>query len=232
MWMVVLWRVETEMSDPSLNLDFAKRIVTNADELAWVPSPAPGVYRKQFERAAAESGRVTSLVRYGAGANFRSHVHPKGEEILVLKGVFSDENGDYPAGTYLRNPPGSRHAPYSKDGCLIFVKLDHFRVDDDQRVVIRPDERRWLPGLGNLMVVPLHNHLGEHTALVKWPKGERFQPHKHWGGEEIMVLEGVFSDEHGDYSHCTWLRNPHLSEHNPFTDEGTLIFVKVGHLPE
>ena len=143
------------MNKKYLNLDFEKRVVINADELEWIASPAKGVWRKQFERAAEESGRVTSIVRYDAGASFKPHAHPNGEEILVLEGVFSDENGDYPAGTYLRNPPGSLHAPFSKDGCVIFVKLDQFQSDDHKQAVLRPEEREWLPGNGNLMVMPL-----------------------------------------------------------------------------
>ena len=59
-----------------------------------------------------------------------------------------------------------------------------------------------------------------------------FQPHKHWGGEEILVLEGTFYDEHGVYPKGTWIRSAHLSEHHPYTkEEGALIFVKTGHLP-
>ena len=220
------------MSDLPLNLDFTKRVVFKAIELVWDSSPTQGVYRKQFERSAAESGRVTSLVRFDAGANFPLHTHPLGEEIFVLQGTFSDENGDYPAGTYLRNPPGSQHKPYSRDGCLIFVKLDHFQIGDNKLIVVRPEEREWLPGIGNLKVVPLHDYLGEHTALVQWPKGERFLQHRHWGGEEILVVEGMFSDEHGNYPEHTWLRSPHLSKHAPFTDEDCLILVKIGHLPE
>jgi len=220
------------MTDQSLNLDFEKSVVINANKQKWVASPAAGVYRKPFERDAAEHGRATSIVRFGAGANFKTHTHPKGEEILVLDGVFSDENGDYPAGTYLRHPPGSSHAPHSKEGCVIFVKLDHFHADDMQRVIIHPERRQWRQGIGNLKVVSLHEHLGEHTALVKWPANEHFQPHQHWGGEEILVLEGEFCDEHGQYPQGTWIRSPHLSKHNPFTEQATLILVKVGHLPE
>ena len=56
-------------------------------------------------------------------------------------------------------------------------------------------------------------------------------PHVHPGGEEILVLEGVFYDEHGDYPAGSWLRNPRYSEHTPFTGkEGALIYVKVGHI--
>jgi len=218
------------MKQQELNVDMTQRVVMSAEELAWVPSPMPGVWRKQFERIEAESGRVTSIVRYDAGSSFRSHAHPIGEEIFVLEGVFSDENGDYPAGTYLRNPPGSHHAPFSKEGCILFVKLDHFQAGDTQCVVIRPGEQQWLPGQGHLEVLPLHDYLGEHTSLVKWPKGERFKAHQHWGGEEILVLDGELSDEHGQYPRHTWLRSPHLSQHNPFSDQGALILVKVGHL--
>jgi len=218
------------MNTQDLNLDYSKQLVINPDNMDWISSPSEGVHRKQFEREQAESGRVTSLVRFDPGASFERHVHPMGEEILVLEGVFSDENGDYPAGTYLRHPPGSSHAPFSKEGCVLFVKLDYFVDTDTNSVVIRAEQRQWNQGIGNLQVVSLHEHLGEHTALVKWPKGEHFQPHQHWGGEEILVLEGIFSDEHGDYPQGTWIRSPHLSEHNPYTDVASLILVKVGHL--
>ena len=84
-----------------------------------------------------------------------------------------------------------------------------------------------MPGL---QVLPLHALGTEHAALVRWAPGTKFQAHTHWGGEEIYVLEGVFSDEHGDYPAGTWLRSPHMSVHNPYSDAGCLIYVKVGHL--
>lgn len=73
---------------------------------------------------ATEFGHTTSIVKYDPGSRFAQHHHPMGEEIFVLQGVFSDESGDYPAGTYLRNPPGSYHSPFSDQGCIIFVKLN------------------------------------------------------------------------------------------------------------
>ena len=78
--------------------------------------------------------------------------------------------------------------------------------------------------------MPLHSFEGEHTALVKCPENERFLPHRHFGGEEILVLSGTFRDEHGDYPTLTWLRSPHMSEHYPFVKEETIIWVKTGHL--
>jgi anti-sigma factor ChrR (cupin superfamily) len=77
----------------------------------------------------------------------------------------------------------------------------------------------------------LHEYGTEHVALVKWAPDTRFAAHTHWGGEEILVLEGVFHDEHGAYPAGSWIRSPHQSVHTPFTgDEGALIYVKVGHL--
>lgn len=79
--------------------------------------------------------------------------------------------------------------------------------------------------------MPLYKFKGEHVALVKWPAGEVFQPHSHFGGEEIFVLSGNFRDEHGTYPAHTWIRSPHLSEHYPYVEEETIIWVKTGHLP-
>lgn len=215
-----------------LNMDFSQRIVINTNDMGWQPSPAKGVERKPLARAEAETGHATSFVRYAPGAKFASHLHPYGEEILVLDGVFSDEHGDYPAGTYIRNPHNSSHAPFSKQGCTILVKLYQFDVDDQATVRIDTNNGQWLPGQGNLQVMPLHSYGNEHVALVKWPSGERFMPHHHIGGEEILVLSGTFMDEHGRYPAGTWLRSPHMSEHHPYVEEETIIWVKTGHLPK
>ncbi|WP_372832388.1 cupin domain-containing protein [Pontibacterium sp.] len=214
-----------------LNMDFSQRVIIETRSMAWLPSPAKGVERKPLARAEAESGHATSIVRYEKGARFSSHPHPYGEEILVLEGVFSDEHGDYPAGTYIRNPHGSTHAPFSDNGCTLFVKLHQFSLDDQKTVRIDTTSTTWLPGQGNLEVMPLHSFEHEHTALVKWPAGERFLPHKHFGGEEILVLSGTFCDEYGQYPTGSWLRSPHMSEHFPFVEEETIIWVKTGHLP-
>lgn len=214
-----------------LNMDFSKRLVIRASDQDWLASPAAGVWRKPLEREAKESGHTTSLVKYEPNSKFATHPHPRGEEILVLEGVFSDEYGDYPAGTYLRNPPGSKHAPFSKKGCVLLVKLNQFGPNDLETVRINTSQAEWLPGIGGLQVMPLHNFEHEHVALVKWPKGEKFQPHHHFGGEEILVISGELNDEFGNYPKHTWLRNPHMSEHFPFVIQETVIWVKTGHLP-
>jgi len=213
-----------------LNMDFSQRVVIRSAEQEWLKSPAGGVLRKPLEREEAERGRATSIVMYEPGASFQTHQHPLGEEIFVLDGVFSDEQGDYPAGTYIRNPPGSSHAPYSEQGCTLFVKLHQFADTDLQTVRVDTKATLWLPGQGRLQVMPLHSHGTEHCALVKWPAGEVFKPHRHFGGEEILVLSGEFIDEHGRYPAGTWLRSPHMSAHTPLVEHETIIYVKTGHL--
>jgi anti-sigma factor ChrR (cupin superfamily) len=185
-----------------------------------------------LDRVGGEVARATSVVRYAQNSRFERHVHGGGEEILVLEGVFSDEAGDHPAGSYLRNPPGSAHAPYSREGCVLFVKLWQFAPGDLQAVRIDTLSEPWRAGLvPGLSVMPLHSHDGIDTALVKWAPQTRFNTHTHPGGEEILVLDGLFQDEAGDYPAGTWLRSPRWSRHTPFTGaEGALIYVKVGHL--
>ncbi len=213
------------------NLDYSKRLVIETAKKSLMPSNLPGVERIPLEREKPESGITTSVVRYEAGATFPEHSHPGGEEIFVLEGEFADEFGSYPAGTYIRNPPGSHHSPLSKIGCKLFVKLNQFQHRDSKRVVINTTPKEWLPGHGDLKVMPLAEFGTESTALVKWPEGAAFIPHIHFGGEEIFVLEGTFIDEKGEYPTGTWIRSPHLSIHNPFVIEGCTILVKVGHMP-
>jgi anti-sigma factor ChrR (cupin superfamily) len=215
-----------------LHADFSQRVVVSSQELPWVDSPMPGVQRRMLERDGEEVARATSIVRYAPSSHFSSHTHGGGEEFFVLEGVFSDEYGDYPAGTYVRNPVGSTHTPFSNDGCTILVKLWQMQPDDQKRVAIATTQVPWIPGLvPGLQVMPLHAHSTEQVALVKWAPGTQFQHHSHWGGEEIFVLDGVFEDEFGSYPKGTWLRNPSGSHHTPFSRSGCLIYVKTGHLP-
>lgn len=215
--------------------EFGQRAVVRPEDYQWVESPMPGVERMMLDRIGDEVARATSLVRYAPSSEFSRHVHTGGEEFLVLSGVFSDEHGDYPVGSYVRNPIGSAHTPrIGDDGCLIFVKLQQFAAGDQERKVVDTRHGTWRPGLvAGLEVLPLHEHGAESVAMVRWAPNTRFQPHTHRGGEEILVVEGTFHDEHGSYPKGSWLRSPHLSEHTPFTKEdGALIYVKVGHLAD
>ncbi len=216
-----------------LNTDFSKRICVDHNVLPWVASPTPGVIRRLLEREGDEVARATSVVRYAPGSRFPRHEHALGEELFVLDGVFSDESGSHRAGTYLKNPPGSAHAPWTDVGCTLFVKLRHLHPDDQERVRIDSAAAPWQPGLvDGLQVLLLSSFEATHTALVRWAPGTTFHAHRHQGGEEIFVVHGVFEDEHGRYPTGTWMRSPHLSLHTPFSTDGCTILVKTGHLPK
>ena len=216
----------------NFNSDFTKKAVFHTNDLEWMASPAAGVSRKYLDRIGDEVARATSIVRYEPKAFFDAHTHEGGEEIFVLDGVFSDEGDDHPAGTYIRNPPNSKHTPHSKEGCILFVKLRQFHSEDRSTIRIDTNAATWYPGLvPGLSVMPLHEFDGVGTALVRWAPDTIFNPHVHPGGEEILVLQGVFHDEHGSYPTGTWIRSPRYSKHAPFTkSEGALIYVKTGHL--
>ena len=215
-----------------VNADFALKAVMNTQDMNWEPSPVPGVERKYLDRVGGEVAIASTVVKYAANSSFTRHTHDGGEEILVLEGIFSDEFGDYPVGSYLRNPPKSSHTPFSKEGCTLFVKLRHFHPDDLETVRIDTSTATWYPGtVPGLSVMPLHEFDGVGTALVKWAPDTIFNPHVHPGGEEIFVIKGVFYDEHDSYPTGTWIRSPRYSKHAPFTkSEGALIYVKTGHL--
>jgi quercetin dioxygenase-like cupin family protein len=140
-----------------VNADLSLRVVVDTRQMAWEPSPSGSVCRKPLYRRGGELGPVTGLVRYAPGGSFREHTHPEGEEILVLEGVFSDEHGDYPAGTFLMNPHGSRHSPGSVSGCALFVRLRQYPGNDRPRLVEDTrDPASWRSGLvEGLSVRPL-----------------------------------------------------------------------------
>jgi anti-sigma factor ChrR (cupin superfamily) len=214
----------------NINADYSQRVVINHHDLPWIKSPETGVDRRMFDRIGDELAKATSVVRYQPGSKFPVHHHEFGEEIFVLEGVFSDEHGDYPAGTYVMNPPGSSHKPFSEFGCTLFVKLRHLSVEHLEREVVDTKTAPWFQGMvPGLRVLPLMRQ-GSGSTLVQWAPQTYFNPHKHYGGEEIFVVDGVFEDEHGRYSAGSWIRSPHMSVHQPFSKEGCLIFVKTGHL--
>ena len=215
-----------------LHANLLQTVRLDTHSLPWLPSPMAGVERRLLDRQGGEVARATSIVRYAPSSRFERHSHGGGEEILVLEGTFSDEQGDYPAGTYLRNPPGSSHAPFSAAGCTLFVKLRQMHPADQRRLVVDTRQDLWRPGLvEGLEVLPLHAHGSEQVALVRWAPGSTFPAHGHPGGEEILVLEGVFQDDQGRCPAGSWLRHPPGSAHRPWSESGCTIWVKTGHLP-
>jgi len=214
----------------NINNDYSKRVVINHHDLPWIQSPESGVERRVLERMGDEVAKATSIVRYQPGSKFKRHTHEFGEEIFVLDGIFNDENGSYPAGTYIMNPPGSFHTPFSESGCTLFVKLRYLGTDQVEREVVDTKTTSWYQGMvSGLRVMPLMKQ-GSGSTLVRWAPQTYFNPHRHFGGEEIFVVDGVFEDENGRYPSGSWIRSPHMSLHKPFSKEGCTIFVKTGHL--
>lgn len=215
---------------PMLNMDFSRPVVIDTANMDWVPSPKAGVWRKPLAREEAERGHATSVVRYDPGASFSGHNHPLGEEILVLDGTFSDETGNFPAGTYFRNPKGFVHSPFSREGCTILVKLHQFQPDDTARLAIDTNAATWMQLDKGIQVLPLHEFRGENVVLVRLPASAPGIPHTHPGGEEIFVVSGRIKDEFGVYPAGTWLRQPPGSAHCPVALEDAVLWVKSGHL--
>ncbi|WP_213937586.1 cupin domain-containing protein [Pseudomonas sp. dw_612] len=206
-----------------INTDFSQRVVIRPEEFRWTASPLPGIERVMLDRIGGEQARATSLVRYASGSTFTAHVHPGGEEILVLDGVFSDGDQDYPAGTYLRNPPGSAHQPSSAVGAFLFVKLMQLRPDERQPVRLKAFD----PG-GPTPSQCLFENDSERVDLISLNAFEEYNRTTFEAGAEVLVLKGQLSDE---YPALTWLRLP-VESHGRFRAgaSGAMFYLKSGHL--
>jgi anti-sigma factor ChrR (cupin superfamily) len=216
----------------TINGDLAKRAFADTAAMEWTPSPSRTVFRKRVHLVGPpESGQVTSVVRYEPGATFHGHGHPDGEEILVLEGVFCDEHGDWPAGTYLLNPEGFRHAPFSRDGCVLFVKLRQFPGRGRAHVALRTDTLAWQPGpRAGVAVRPLYAQAGfaDTMRLERWPAGAELGSVVYENGAELFVLDGSFRDAESELRRGAWLRLPPGAAHSPATAEGCVLYIKEG----
>lgn len=219
------------MSHERINADFTQRIVVSTEEMPWTPSPQSGVARRMLDRIGGEVARATSLVRYAAASSFPAHDHLLGEEFFVLDGVFSDEHGDYPAGTYVRNPPLSHHAPRTIPGCTIFVKLRQMRPDENERVVMRTSSSVWKSAPAGVARLPLFEAPdAENVALERFSSGAAQGEMDCPGGEEIFILSGDLNDGHGIHRAGTWIRNPGGFRRTLRSSNGAVYWVKRGHL--
>ena len=221
------------MSSELVNADCSQRVVIATDTLPWIASPQAGVERRLLDRIGGEVARATSLVRYAKASAFPAHQHGLGEEFLVLDGVFSDEHGDYPSGTYVRNPPGSQHTPRTEPGCTILVKLRQMKPTEGPRVVIDTLAAKWTEDRGTgLSVLPLHEAADstERVALERLAPGAHLPAVDCPGGEEIFLLSGSLQDEYGSYGAGAWIRNPAGFRRSLESPEGATYWVKRGHL--
>jgi quercetin dioxygenase-like cupin family protein len=218
----------------SIHADRKALALVDGGSLPWMASPEPGVERRMLERAGDEVAIATSIVRYGAGTRFPSHVHSQGEEFLVLSGTFSDQHGDYPAGTYVRNPPGSAHAPRSEAGCVIFVKLRQMGAGEPETVRSYPASRSRVTNLvDGIEESPLYSNGRQDVALLRLFPGAGLPERDVPRGEELFVVEGeieLLDTPAARMRPWGWRRS--AARHQPAlrTSAGALLWVKRGHL--
>lgn len=220
---------------PALHGDLTQRVVVDTAAMPWAASPSPTVWRKRVHRVgAAESGQVTTVVRFDAGATFHDHGHPGGEEILVLEGVFCDQAGDWPAGSYLLNPEGFRHAPFARTGCVLFVKLRQYPGAERRHVTLDTAAMPWQSTeQRGVECKLLYEQPGffDVTGLQRWAPGTDRGPQSYPDGAEFFVLQGAFGDEHGHYGAGCWLRLSAGFAHRPRTARGCTLYCKTGGFP-
>lgn len=213
-----------------INADFTRTAIVAPHEYDWVSSPQSGIERVMLDRIGAEKARATSIVRYAPNSSFPSHLHPGGEEILVLSGTFSDEGADYPAGWYLRNPPGSSHWPSSDEGSTIFVKLQQMADTEQHPVRINTrDPSNW-HRQGSREICPLFADDSEQVSLYRLGANELLFKQL-LQGFELLVLEGKVTAHGQSCEPGTWLRLP-AGQHVDIVagQQGTTVYFKTGHL--
>ncbi len=212
-----------------INADFNTRVVVHSDQLEWVSSPMPGVHRRMLDRIGDEVARATTLVRFAPESKFSAHAHTGGEEFIVLDGVFQDEHGDYPTGTYVRNPPTTSHTPGSDEGCTIFVKLWQFDLEDRTqfRKTMADELATPVDGIATAELhrddfeVVTYNHLDAGAALTKTETG----------GIEMLVIGGSVNEGGEILGKGAWLRLPDGQTLNITAgDDGAKVWIKTGHI--
>ena len=213
-----------------LNSDFSKRVVVYSDQLEWQPSPMKGVDRRMLDRIGGEVARATTIVRYAPGSKFSAHTHTGGEEFIVLDGVFQDEHGDFPVGTYVRNPPTSAHTPGSAPGCTIFVKLWQFDLGDRTqfRKTMAEDLSSPVDGVATAI---LHEDARERVTYSHIEAGAAMTSVAA-GGIELLVIDGELESGGDTLAKNAWLRLPEGAALDAVAGaNGAKVWMKTGHLP-
>ncbi|MFK7945820.1 MAG: cupin domain-containing protein [Paracoccaceae bacterium] len=215
-----------------LNADFTKRAVVHGARTEWVASPMKGVERRMLDRIGDEVARATSIVRYAPGSSFSAHTHTGGEEFLVLDGVFQDDYGDFPAGTYVRNPPTTSHTPASEGGCTIFVKLWQFDPDDRNQFHVDTESSAYAddPERAGAVVMKLHKDAREEVVMERWAPGAHISLSSD-GGMEVLTIKGDFTEAGERFAPQSWLRLPTGAKSEAVAGpEGAQVWIKRGHL--
>ena len=150
----------------------------------------------------------------------------------MLDGVFSDDTGDFPTGTYVRNPPGTSHAPRSENGCRILVKLRQFDLQDLTPVVIDTTaETGWQDCGDSVKRLPLHEFGTEKVEMLRLDAGAPFELDGGDGGAELLIISGEVECEGRLLGREAWLRLPRNATAILSAREATTMWLKTGHLP-
>jgi quercetin dioxygenase-like cupin family protein len=215
-----------------INANFDLRVVKHGATMPWVDSPVAGVQRRMLDRIGDEVARATSIVRYAPDSQFTSHTHGGGEEFIVLDGVFQDEHGDYRPGSYIRNPPSSRHTPGSALGCTIFVKLWQFAPEDRTHVILDMNKMGRVADTTRtgVTVTPLFEDERETVQLEQWEPDSQVHV-TYTDGAELLVLAGDFSDSGDRLDAMSWIRLPRGGSLAATAGhQGARVWVKHRHL--
>lgn len=213
-----------------INAEFDDRVIVRSEQVEWLPSPMKGVRRRPLDRVGGEVARATSIVEYAPGSHFSAHVHGGGEEFIVLDGVFQDETGDFPAGSYVRNPPTSSHTPRAEPGCTIFVKLWQFDPEDRQQITVQMNDLALQPEQNGVSGAVLFENACETVKLVELDPGVSYRL-GHADGFEVFVLSGSVSEQGDELTERDWLRLPLGTALDVCAGkDGARLWVKSGHL--
>lgn len=215
-----------------INANFDERAVVHSENEPWIASPMKGVDRRMLDRIGDEVARATTIVRYAPGSAFSAHTHTGGEEFLVLDGVFQDEHGDFPVGTYVRNPPTTSHTPSAAQGATILVKLWQFDPEDRTQLTIDTNAQDPRPVADGISEIPLFEDSRERVRIELWDASANVTVTDH-KGFEALVIEGSFS-EHGEiFEKNSWLRlPPGMALDATAGPKGARLWVKSDHLAE
>lgn len=212
--------------------DFSRREIVHSTTLPWTPSPMVGVDRRALERVGDEVARATTIVRYAPDSVFSPHVHTGGEEFIVLDGVFQDEHGDFPVGSYIRNPPQSSHTPRSEKGCVIMVKLWQFQPEDRTHVRLQMNAmgKVAMPEHNGIKIKPLYKDNIEEVSLLHFDANASLNISP-LGGAELFVLEGNITEQQDQLNKHSWARLP-INESISIKagTNGAKVWLKTGHL--
>lgn len=215
-----------------INARFDERAVVHSENEPWIPSPMKGVDRRMLDRIGDEVARATSIVRYAPGSAFSAHTHAGGEEFLVLDGVFQDEHGDFPAGTYVRNPPTTSHRPSAADGATILVKLWQFDPNDRTQLAIDTTRQEPRPVTEGVSEILLFEDSRERVRIEIWSPGTTVIQTA-YKGFEALVIEGSFTEGGETFGKNAWLRlPPGMALNATAGPEGARLWVKSDHLAQ